>query len=50
MGKLRDVVEHPEELWPLIQMARTARKAKTARRHDPDLHFCYSMLNAVSRR
>ena len=50
MGKLRELLEHPEEIWPMIQMLQAARRAKSQTRNDADLDFCYGMLNAVSRR
>ena len=49
MGKLREVLEHPDELVPLIQMAYAAERAKVLPK-DENLAFCYSMLNRVSRR
>ena len=49
MGKLREVLEHPDELMPLIQMAYAAERAKVLPK-DENLAFCYSMLNRVSRR
>ena len=49
MGKLRDAIEHSEELWPLLHMYFAARKAKQLPK-EPNLAFCYDMLNRVSRR
>ncbi|KAK9789390.1 hypothetical protein WJX73_009521 [Symbiochloris irregularis] len=49
MGKLTDALDHPEEIWPLVQMYAAARKAKAQTRGSPDWDFCYSLLNAVSR-
>ena len=49
MGKLREVLEHPDELVPLIQMAYMAKRAKILPK-DENLAFCYDMLNLVSRR
>ena len=49
MGKLREVLEHPDELVPLVQMAIMAKRAKVLPR-DEGLAFCYDMLNRVSRR
>ena len=49
MGKLREVLEHPDELLPLIQMAFLAKRAKVLPK-DESLAFCYDMLNRVSRR
>ncbi len=49
MGKLREVLEHPDELVPLIQMAYMAKRAKILPK-DESLGFCYDMLNRVSRR
>ena len=50
MGKLQQVLAHPEEIWPLVQMMQAAKRAKTQTRNDPDLDFCYHILNPVSRR
>ena len=50
MGKMQQIVQHPEEIWPLIQMYQAAKKAKNQTRNDPDLDFCYDILNSVSRR
>jgi len=49
MGKLREVLEHPDELIPLVQMAFAAKRAKILPK-DKSLAFCYDMLNRVSRR
>lgn len=49
MGKLKEVLEHPDELVPLIQMAYMAKCAKVLPK-DESLAFCYDMLNRVSRR
>ncbi|KAK9915479.1 hypothetical protein WJX75_009807 [Coccomyxa subellipsoidea] len=48
MGKLREVLEHPDELIPLVQMAFAAKRAKVLPK-DKSLAFCYDMLNRVSR-
>lgn len=48
MGKLADVLAHPEELWPLVRMKLAADRAMKLPK-DPDLAFCYGMLNSVSR-
>lgn len=49
MGILRTIVDQPEEFSPLVQMAWAAHKAKRLPK-DPNLAFCYDMLNRVSRR
>ena len=49
MGKLREVLEHPDELLPLMQMAVAAKRVKVLPK-DKSLAFCYDMLNKVSRR
>ena len=49
MGKLREVLEHPDELLPLMQMAVAAKRVKVLP-NDKSLAFCYDMLNKVSRR
>lgn len=43
------VLSRPDELLPLVQVALAARAAKSLPQ-DPDLAFCYDMLNKVSRR
>ncbi|GIL72940.1 hypothetical protein Vretimale_4591 [Volvox reticuliferus] len=48
MGKLGEILSHPDELIPLLRMARDARKASRLPA-DPDLAFCYGILNDVSR-
>mmetsp|Transcript_1664 Transcript_1664/g.4830 ORF Transcript_1664/g.4830 Transcript_1664/m.4830 type:complete len:479 (-) Transcript_1664:515-1951(-) len=42
------VLSRPDELLPLVQVALAARAAKSLPQ-DPDLAFCYDMLNKVSR-
>ena len=49
MGILRTIIDQPEELAPLAQMAYAAHKAKRLP-NEPNLAFCYDMLNRVSRR
>lgn len=49
MGKLREVLEHPDEVLPLMQMAIAAKRVKVLPK-DKSLAFCYDMLNKVSRR
>lgn len=49
MGKLREILEHPDELVPLVQMAIAAKRVKVLPK-DRSLAFCYDMLNRVSRR
>ncbi|KAG2450142.1 hypothetical protein HYH02_000245 [Chlamydomonas schloesseri] len=48
MGKLGDLLSHPNEIMPLLRMYRAAKRA-TKLPKDPDLAFCYGMLNDVSR-
>eukprot|EP00878_Enallax_costatus_P022101 GHUV01023436.1.p1 GENE.GHUV01023436.1~~GHUV01023436.1.p1 ORF type:complete len:325 (+),score=79.94 GHUV01023436.1:206-1180(+) len=48
MGKLGDVLAHPEELVPLARIY-IASKQVTKLPEDPKLAFCYDMLNRVSR-
>ncbi|KAL3150785.1 hypothetical protein ABBQ32_000552 [Trebouxia sp. C0010 RCD-2024] len=48
MGILRTIVDQPDEFSPLVQMAWAAHKAKRLPK-DPNLAFCYDMLNRVSR-
>ena len=49
MGVVRTIIDQPEELSPLVQMAWAAHKAKRLPK-EPNLAFCYDMLNRVSRR
>ena len=49
MGIVRTIIEQPEEFPPLVQMAWAAHKAKRLPK-EPNLAFCYDMLNRVSRR
>lgn len=49
MGIVRTIIDQPEEFSPLVQMAWAAHKAKRLPK-DPNLAFCYDMLNRVSRR
>nr|A0A144YEA5.1 RecName: Full=Squalene synthase LSS [Botryococcus braunii]AMV49168.1 squalene synthase [Botryococcus braunii] len=48
MGKLQEVLKHPDELVPLMQMLVSDYYTKIVPR-DPGLGFCYRMLNKVSR-
>ncbi|KAK9815785.1 hypothetical protein WJX72_009464 [[Myrmecia] bisecta] len=48
MGKLQSILQHPDEVLPLLQMALAARRAKQLPKQ-PSLAFCYDMLNQVSR-
>ena len=49
MGKLIQVIKHPDEVWPLLVMALAAQRAKQLP-SDKSRAFCYDMLNRVSRR
>ena len=49
MGKLSQVIKHPDEVWPLLVMALAAQRAKQLP-SDKSRAFCYDMLNRVSRR
>ena len=49
MGIVRAIIDQPEELWPLVQMAWAAHNAKRLPK-EPNLAFCYDMLNRVGRR
>ena len=49
MGLIRSVLRQPEEVAPLVQMAWAAHKAKRLPK-EPNLAFCYGMLNQVGRR
>jgi farnesyl-diphosphate farnesyltransferase len=51
-SKLAQLVAHPSEFFPVVEMALAARRAKAlpALKSDPSLAFCYDMLNKVSRR
>ena len=48
MGKLADLLRHPDEIIPMLGMVVAAQKAKRLPQ-DPSLKFCYDMLNKVSR-
>lgn len=48
MGKLGEILSHPDELVPMVSMALAARRAKQLPKQ-PGLAFCYDMLNRVSR-
>ncbi|CAG9464784.1 unnamed protein product [Pedinophyceae sp. YPF-701] len=48
MGKLREMLSHPDEIVPLFRMYLAARRAKQLPK-DPNWAFCYEMLNRVSR-
>ncbi len=49
LRKLTELLSRPEEMLPLVQVALAAQRAK-ALPQNPDLAFCYDMLNKVSRR
>ena len=48
MGALSLLLRHPGDLFPLITVKRMADKAKKLPK-EPNLAFCYDMLNKVSR-
>ncbi|CAD7697170.1 unnamed protein product [Ostreobium quekettii] len=48
MPKLRDFLEHPDEILPAVRMYLEVRRA-TRLPADPGLAFCYDILNSVSR-
>ena len=49
MNKLKPFLEHPEEIWPTLQALWVARKVEKLPKQ-PELAFCYDILNKVSRR
>ena len=49
LKKVLALLSRPDELWPLLQMALAARRVKRLPQ-EPNLAFCYNMLNRVSRR
>ncbi len=49
MGKLQQLIKHPDEIWPMFVMALAAERAKQLP-VDQSRAFCYNMLNRVSRR
>jgi farnesyl-diphosphate farnesyltransferase len=49
LKKVFALLSRPDELWPLLQMALAARRVKRLPQ-EPNLAFCYGMLNRVSRR
>jgi len=48
MGKLAEIIAHPEELWPLVQMYQRAAAAKRLPQ-DETWRWCYGALNRTSR-
>ncbi|KAG7666618.1 putative Squalene synthase LSS [Nannochloris sp. 'desiccata'] len=48
MGKLEEILKHPDELLPLFSMYMAAKRAQVLPQ-EPSLRFCYDMLNRVSR-
>ncbi|GMH39565.1 hypothetical protein BSKO_07463 [Bryopsis sp. KO-2023] len=48
MGKLKDILDHPDEFMPMVRMYFEHRKA-TRLPSDRGLAFCYEILNSVSR-
>lgn len=48
MGKLGEILSHPDEFVPLVSMYIKAKKAQKLPK-DEGLRFCYDMLNKVSR-
>jgi len=49
-GKLAELLDHPEELMPLLEMAVSAQIGKRKLPKEGNLRFCYDMLPEVSRR
>ena len=49
-GKLAELLDHPEELMPLLEMAVSAQIGKRKLPKEANLRFCYDMLPEVSRR
>ena len=49
-GKLADLLDHPGELMPLIEMAVAEKLGKRKLPKAGSLRFCYDMLSEVSRR
>nr|AND81098.1 ayame triterpene biosynthesis protein 3 [Botryococcus braunii] len=48
MVKLLELLQHPDEMLPIVQMLLKTRRAKRSYQ-DPGLAFCYGMLQRVSR-
>eukprot|EP00951_Prasinocladus_malaysianus_P040183 scaffold458256_cov42-Prasinocladus_malaysianus.AAC.1 len=48
MGKLAEVLSHPEEIWPLLQLYHQGRRAKQLP-SDETWRWCYGALNKTSR-
>eukprot|EP00210_Caulerpa_lentillifera_P002987 g2852.t1 len=48
MGKMKELLSHPEELYPTLQMY-LAHKRSLQLPSDPDRAFCFNILNEVSR-
>ena len=48
MGKLAEILAHPDEFLPMLRMYLVAQSVKKLPK-DPDLAFCFNILNSVSR-
>ncbi|XP_073313995.1 squalene synthase-like [Primulina huaijiensis] len=49
MGSLRAILQHPDDLYPLVKLKLAARNAEKQIPSEPHWGFCYSMLHKVSR-
>ena len=49
-GKLAELLDHPDELMPLLEMAVSMQISKRKLPKEGNLRFCYNMLPEVSRR
>ena len=48
MGKLAEILTHPDEFLPMLRMYLVAKSVQKLPK-DPDLAFCFTILNSVSR-
>ncbi|XP_076908887.1 squalene synthase 2-like [Bidens hawaiensis] len=49
MRIIKEMFEHPDDLYPLLKLKMAAKQAETQIPTEPHWEFCYSMLNKVSR-
>nr|UNT45701.1 squalene synthase 2 [Atractylodes lancea] len=49
MGRLKDVLQHPDDFYPLLKLTMAAKQAEKQIPTEPHWGFCYSMLHKVSR-
>ncbi|PIA33013.1 hypothetical protein AQUCO_04200038v1 [Aquilegia coerulea] len=49
MGSLKAIMNHPDELYPLLKLKIASKQAEKKIPPEPHWNFCYSMLQNVSR-